>query len=109
MEDQKAKIKTPHDALRILKNCPVYIRYKRVVNIINYLIKKQQDDPESTFIADIYRDITNDSNNESSIKILKRLKSQSVKAIKKLDIIIPKLCVENLNNIKWRREPYKLV
>lgn len=109
LEDQKAKIKTPHDALRILKNCPVYIRYKRVINTINYLIKKQQDDPESTFIADIYRDITNDSNNESSIKILKRLKSQSIKAVKKLDNIIPKLCVENLNNIKWRREPYKLV
>ena len=109
LEDQKAKIKTPHDALRILKNSPVYIRYRKLLNTIDYLIKKQQDNPESTFIADIYKNITGKHKDESSIKILKRLKSSSIKAIKKLDNIIPKLCVENLNNIKWRREPYKLV
>lgn len=109
LEDQKSKIENPHDALKILKNSPIYMRYKKVVNTIDYLIKKQQDNQESTFIADIYKEITGENNNESSIKILKRLKSQSIKAVKKLDSIIPKLCVENLNNIKWRREPYKLI
>lgn len=109
LEDQKSKIENPHDALKILKNSPIYMRYRKVVNTIDYLIKKQQDNQESTFIADIYKEITGENNNESSIKILKRLKSQSIKAVKKLDSIIPKLCVENLNNIKWRREPYKLI
>lgn len=109
LEGQNSKIKTPHDALKILKNSAVYKRYRRVSNTIDYYIKKQQETPESTLIANIYKSITGEKSNETSIKILKRLKSQSVKAIKKLDIIIPKLCVENLNNIKWRREPYKLV
>lgn len=95
--------------MKILKNSPVYIRYRRLLNTIDYLIKNQLDNPESTFIADIYKDITGKHKDESSIKILKILKSSSIKAIKKLDNIIPKLCVENLNNIKWRREPYKLV
>lgn len=109
LDCQKSKIKTPHDALKILKNSAVYKRYRRVSNTIDYYIKKQQETPESTLIANIYKSITGEKSNETSIKILKRLKSQSVKAIKKLDVIIPKLCVENLNNIKWRREPYKLV
>lgn len=109
LDMHKSKIKTPHDALRVLKNSPIYITYLRVKSIIEYYIKKQQESPESILIANIYKDIVGDDSNESSIKILKRLRSQSIKAIKKLNSTIPKLCVENLNNIKWRREPYKLI
>ena len=110
LDNHKDKINTPLDALKILKKCPVYVTYIRVYNTIQRYIKYAEDNPESELIANIYKQITDTKNsNESSIKILKRLKSQSIKAIKKLDSIIPKLCVENLNNTKWRRELKLLV
>lgn len=103
------KIKTPLDALKVLKQCPIYNVYINVKDIIDDLIERQRDTEEAEFIADIYKEITGTENsNESTLKILKRLKAQSTKAIKKLDSIIPKLCIENLNNIKWHREIYPI-
>lgn len=105
LDQHRSKIKTPLDALKVLKQCPVYKAYVRVNNLIQYHIDKHIEDPESEMVAKIYKQITGDVNSEeTTTKILKRLKLQSNKAMKKLDSIIPKLCVENLNNIKWRRE-----
>ena len=109
LDDNKSKIKTPLDALKILKQCPIYRAYVRVNNIIQYYSNKQEENPESELIANIYKQITGNTNsNETSAKILKRLKTQANKALKKLDSVIPKLCVENLNNTKWRREIFPI-
>ena len=108
LEDHKDKINTPREALEILKNCPIYKTYMRINNILARHISNQNENPDSQLIAQIYKQITGDKSNESSMKILKRLKSQSNKAIKKLNTVIPKLCVENLNNRKWHREIYPI-
>ena len=108
LEDHKDKINTPREALEILKNCPIYKTYMRINNILAQHISNQNENPDSQLIAQIYKQITGDKSNESSMKILKRLKSQSNKAIKKLNTVIPKLCVENLNNRKWHREIYPI-
>ena len=101
LEEHKGKINTPREALEILKNCPVYKAYIRVNNLIRVRIGNSSD---TDLIANLYRQITGYTGNESSIKILKRLKAQSDKALKKFNTIIPKLCVENLNNRIWHRE-----
>ena len=108
LEDHNDKINTPREALEILKNCPIYKTYMRINNILAQHISNQNENPDSQLIAQIYKQITGDKSNESSMKILKRLKSQSNKAIKKLNTVIPKLCVENLNNRKWHREIYPI-
>lgn len=108
LEDHKDKINTPREALEILKNCPIYKTYMRINNILAQHISNQNENPNSQLIAQIYKQITGNKSNESSMKILKRLKSQSNKAIKKLNTVIPKLCVENLNNRKWHREIYPI-
>ena len=109
LDNNKSKIRTPLDALKTLKQCPIYKAYVKVNNIINYQASKHEENPESELIADIYKQITGNTNsNETTIRILKRLKAQSNKALKKLDSVIPKLCVENLNNIKWRREIFPI-
>lgn len=108
LEDHKDKINTPREALEILKNCSIYKTYMRINNILTRHISNQNENPDSQLIAQIYKQITGDKSNESSMKILKRLKSQSNKAIKKLNTVIPKLCVENLNNRKWHREIYPI-
>ena len=108
LEDHKDKINTPREALEILKNCPIYKTYMRINNILAQHISNQNENPDSQLIAQIYKQITGNKSNESSMKILKRLKSQSNKAIKKLNTVIPKLCVENLNNRKWHREIYPI-
>lgn len=101
LEDHKDKINTPREALEILKNCPVYKTYISVNNLIRLRIENSAD---TDTIANLYRQITGYTGNESSIKILKRLKAQSDKALKKFNTIIPKLCVESLNNRMWHRE-----
>lgn len=101
LEEHKDKINTPREALEILKNCPVYKAYIRVNNLIRVRIGNSAD---TDLIANLYRQITGYTGNESSIKILKRLKAQSDKALKKFNTIIPKLCVESLNNRIWHRE-----
>lgn len=106
LEDYKSKINTPYDALKILKKCPVYLAYERVNNIIKYHIKNSKD---SNLIASLYKEITGSDDNMSTSKILKKLKLQSDKALKKLDTVIPKLCVESLNNHKWHRERFDLL
>lgn len=108
LEYHKDKINTPLEALEILKNCPIYKTYMRINNILIRHISNQNENPDSQLIAQIYKQITGNKSNESSMKILKRLKSQSNKAIKKLNTVIPKLCVENLNNRKWHREIYPI-
>ena len=105
LDTHKNKIKNPLDALKILKQCKIYNAYIRTYNTIQYYINYSKENKESELIANIYKQIIGiENSNETTQKILKRLKAQSIKAIKKLNSIIPKLCVENLNNIKWRRE-----
>ena len=106
LESHRNKINTPKDALEVLKKCPIYKTYLRVDNTIRYHIANSKD---SDLIANIYKEITGSDKNESSLKILKRLKSQSDKALKKLNTIIPKLCVENLNNRLWHKERFDLL
>lgn len=106
LESHRNKINTPKDALEILKKCPIYKTYLRVDNTIRYHLTNSKD---SDLIANIYKEITGSDKNESSLKILKRLKSQSDKALKKLNTIIPKLCVENLNNRLWHKERFDLL
>lgn len=106
LESHRNKINTPKDALEILKKCPIYQTYLRVDNTIRYHLTNSKD---SDLIANIYKEITGSDKNESSLKILKRLKSQSDKALKKLNTIIPKLCVENLNNRLWHKERFDLL
>ena len=106
LELHRNKINTPKDALEILKKCPIYKTYLKVDNIIRYHLNNSKD---SDLITDIYKEITGSDKNETSLKILKRLKSQSDKALKKLNTIIPKLCVENLNNRLWHKERFDLL
>ena len=66
----------------------MYKTYLRVDNTIRYHLTNSTD---SDLIANIYKEITGSDKNESSLKILKRLKSQSDKALKKLNTIIKML------------------
>lgn len=97
LQKYKKKIKTPLDALKILKQSNIYQAYLRLNQNINDYMHNELSDEIIHEIEDAYYNITGQK--ETSNKIFKKLKILSDKTLKKLDTQLPKLCIENLNNI----------
>lgn len=97
LSKHKEKIKTPLDALQILKKSNVYKAYIRLNNEISDYMNDKLSDDEIKEIEDLYYNITNKK--ETANKIFKKLKALSNKTLKKLDHQLPKLCIENLHNV----------
>lgn len=97
LEQHKDKIKGPYDALNVLKNSKVYKAYKKLDREINAYFNGSLLDKNIKEIEDAYYEITHEK--KTANQIFKTLRSLSKKALKKLDNQLPKLCIENLNNI----------
>ena len=97
LEKNKDKVNGPNDALKILKGSLVYQAYQKLDNQISKYFKNELSDQDIKEIEDIYNEITGENKNAN--QIFKKLKALSSKTLKKLDYQLPKLCIENLNNI----------
>ena len=97
LEKNKSKVKTPLDALKILKQSLVYQSYVKLNNEINAYFKGTLTNKNEEEIEKAYEEIT--GKKEKANKIFKKLKALSEKALKKLDTQLPKMCIENLNNV----------
>lgn len=96
----KHKINSPLQAYTFLKNTETYKNY---LSLEAYIFKWENNDLSNSEIdraTDAYNDIYN--THLSSNAILKEIKKRYKKVMKKLDTLIPKLCVENLDNPKIR-------
>lgn len=97
LEEHKEQIKGPHDALKVLKNSVVYKSYKKLDTEINAFFKGTLHNKNIEEIEISYKEITGET--KTANQIFKKLKALSKKTLKKLDHQLPKLCIENLNNI----------
>ena len=92
----KKYVETPMDALKILKECSIYKAYKSLYYYINlYKDNKLSQDIIDT-IVDEYNYIS--ETQLTANKVFKKLEFLINKSNRKLDNIIGKLCLENLNN-----------
>ena len=97
LEENNDKIENPKDALKVLKNSQVYNAYKKLDNEINAFFKGTLMNKNIEEIEKAYMEITGEKKNAN--QIFKTLRALSKKTLKKLDHQLPKLCIENLNNI----------
>lgn len=97
LEENNDKIENPKDALKVLKNSQVYKAYKKLDNEINAFFKGTLMNKNIGEIENAYIEITGEKKNAN--QIFKTLRALSNKTLKKLDHQLPKLCIENLNNI----------
>lgn len=95
LDKNDSKIKNPLDAIEVLKKCPIYIKYKEVNNTIEDFFKGKLSKGTLSDYEIAYEKITGEK--KTANQIFKKLRSLSSKAMKKLDRVIPKLCIENLN------------
>ena len=86
LENHKEKIKNPYDALKVLKKSKINAYFD------NTLENKNIDEIEKAYL-----EITGEK--KTADQIFKTLRNLSRKTLKKLDTILPKLCIENLNNV----------
>lgn len=96
LEKNRRLVKTPMDALRILKNSTVYKAYKSLYYYINLYKAGRLRDSEINIITDEYNKIS--GTQLTTNKVFKKLEFLINKSNRKLDNIIGKLCLENLNN-----------
>ena len=94
----KSKVKTPKDALNILKDSIIYKTYKDLYIHIQEYKDNKLNQEYIDLITNEYNDICNTK--LTSNKVFKKLNFLITKSIKKFDTVIGKLCLENLNNIK---------
>jgi hypothetical protein len=97
LSQNKDKIKTPYDALNILKKSLIYQAYKNLDKQINDFFYNKLSENDIKEIETAYVKITQEK--KTANQIFKTLRSLSKKTLKKLDNQLPKLCIENLNNI----------
>lgn len=99
LDKQDEKIKNPLDAIAVLKECPVYVKYKKVNDDINQFFNGKLPSGTIKDYEIAYEKITGEK--KTANQIFKKLKALSDKAMKKLDRVIPKLCIEKLNTILY--------
>lgn len=89
LEIHKSKIKTPKDALNVLKKSEAYKGYISIENILN----------NNDYIDELTTDYNkiNDTNYTSN-KVIKILRTNSKKINKKLYKLLPKMCIEFFDN-----------
>ena len=97
LENNKDKIYGPIDALNVLKKSETYVTYQRLNKAIGRYFNNNLSEEKIKEIEDAYTDITGQKMTWN--KIFKKLQALSDKTMKKLDKILPKLCVESLNNV----------
>lgn len=97
LSQHKEQIKGPNDALKVLKNSQVYKAYKKLDIEINSFFDYKLSDKRIKEIETAYTKITQEK--KTANQIFKILRNLSNKTLKKLDRQLPKLCIENLNNI----------
>ena len=97
LENNKDKIYGPIDALNVLKKSETYVTYQRLNKAIGRYFNNNLSEEKIKEIEDAYTDITGQKMTRN--KIFKKLQALSDKTMKKLDKILPKLCVESLNNV----------
>jgi len=97
LENHKEKIKNPYDALKVLKKSKIYIAYNKLNNEINSYFDNTLENKNIDEIEKAYLEITGEK--KTADQIFKTLRSLSRKTLKKLDTVLPKLCIENLNNV----------
>ena len=97
LSQNKEQIKTPYDALNILKKSLIYQAYKNLDKQINDFFDNKLSENDIKEIETAYIKITQEK--KTANQIFKTLRSLSKKTLKKLDNQLPKLCIENLNNI----------
>ena len=97
LENNKDKIYGPIDALNVLKKSETYVTYQRLNKAIGRYFNNNLSEEKIKEIEDAYTDITGQKLTRN--KIFKKLQALSDKTMKKLDKILPKLCVESLNNV----------
>ena len=93
----KENIKGPNDALEILKKSRIYKAYKLLDYQINMYFDNKLDNNDIKEIENAYIKITQEK--KTTNQIFKTLRNLSKKTLKKLDTQLPKMCIENLNNI----------
>lgn len=96
LHQHQNEIKTPLDALSILKQSGIYQTYKFLYTKLIGYTNKTADEKWIRQITDTYNQLSN--TNWSSEKVIKKLKHLIQKSLKKFDNIIGKLCVDSLNN-----------
>lgn len=101
LDKHKEEIKSPHDALKILKDSSVYQTYKYIRWKIEEFFQHKLSEKEQRNIEVAYKEITNEQ--KTANQIFKKLRSLSDKVLNKLDTQLPKMCLENLNNITIRK------
>lgn len=97
LENNKDKIYGPIDALNVLKKSDTYVIYQRLNKAIGRYFNNNLSEEKIKEIEDAYADITGQKMTRN--KIFKKLQALSDKTMKKLDKLLPKLCVESLNNV----------
>ena len=97
LSQNKEQIKTPYDALNVLKKSLIYQSYKNLDKQINDFFDNKLSENDIKEIETAYIKITQEK--KTANQIFKTLRSLSKKTLKKLDNQLPKLCIENLNNI----------
>ena len=97
LENNKDKIYGPIDALNVLKKSDTYVTYQRLNKAIGRYFNNNLFGEKTKEIEDAYIDITGQKMTRN--KIFKKLQALSDKTMKKLDKILPKLCIESLNNV----------
>lgn len=97
LENNKDKIYGPIDALNVLKKSETYVTYQRLNKAIGRYFNNNLSEEKIKEIEDAYADITGQKMTRN--KIFKKLQALSDKTMKKLDKLLPKLCVESLNNV----------
>ena len=96
LKKNKNVIKSPTDALRILKQNQNYQTYKALYVIITEYENENIPVDIANYITSEYNRIC--KTNLTTNKVFKKLKHLIQKSINKFDTIIGKLCYENLNN-----------
>lgn len=97
LENNRDKIYGPIDALNVLKKSDTYVTYQRLNKAIGRYFNNNLSEEKIKEIEDAYTDITGQKMTRN--KIFKKLQALSNKTMKKLDKLLPKLCVESLNNV----------
>lgn len=83
--------------MNVLKKSETYVTYQRLNKAIVRYFNNNLSEEKIKEIEDAYVAITGQKMTRN--KIFKKLQSLSDKTMKKLDKILPKLCVESLNNV----------
>lgn len=105
LQTNKKNINNPHDALNFLKTTELYQAYLIFGNILQHY---------KNFNKDLIKNIVNDYNNlnhtiYSEEKVFKELNKLYIKTKNKLENILPKLCIENLQHTNYEIDARNII